>query len=77
MRFNPKLSMNKSSFTTLDSVKEGFVAQQGMFRAKTDSYFANTRVISDKVSIAYISVSAENFGQILIKFWINFHSNSK
>jgi hypothetical protein len=37
------LSMTKPSFSNMDMVKDGFTSQEGMFRAKTDTYFANSR----------------------------------
>jgi hypothetical protein len=61
MRYNPKLSMNKPSFSTLEMAKEGFTSQQGMFRAKTESYFANSRIIADKDNTIMIGDAARQF----------------
>jgi hypothetical protein len=61
MRFNPKLSMNKASFTTIDMVKDGFTRQEGMFRAKTDTYYANSRIVAEKDNTIMIGESARQF----------------
>ena len=61
MRFNPKINMAKASFTNMELVKDGFTRQEGMFRAKTDTYFANSRIISDKDNTIMIGESARQF----------------
>jgi hypothetical protein len=61
MRFNPKLSMTKPSFTNMDMVKDSFTCQEGLFRAKTDTYFANSRIIADKDNTIIIGESARQF----------------
>jgi len=61
MRYNPRLTVNKASFSGMEMLKDGFTNQQGMFRAKTDSYFANSRIISDKDNTIMIGDSARQF----------------
>lgn len=61
MRYNPKLSMTKTTFNNMDMVKDGFTRMEGMFRAKTDTYFANSRIISDKDNTIMIGDTARQF----------------
>ena len=43
LRYNTKLSMYKSSFSSISELQEGFVKLEGMFRAKADAYYANSK----------------------------------
>ena len=61
MRFNPKLNMTKPTFVDIESAKEGFTSQHGMLIAKTDTYFVNAHIISDKDSTIIIGESARQF----------------
>ncbi len=45
----------------MDMVKDGFTRMEGMFRAKTDTYFANSRIISDKDNTIMIGDTARQF----------------
>lgn len=61
MRYSPKLSMMKPAFKKVETAKNCFYKNNGMFRATTDSFFANANVVSDRDNLILIGGTPRQF----------------